>query len=313
MERYLDLFLQNAAGQTIFDQIEIVLDHNEPTDRELALVQAFSQKYPGRLKHIVTRPVRPIGASMNACIRNAAGRYLAIWNVDDLRTPNSLGTQVRSLMQEPDAGIAFGNYTIVSQFGSTEGTPVCNRDLPADEHNRGMTIGPFFMFRAELCERAGLFDEQLRSGADFDLALRLLSHARWTYTSDPLGYYLSAGMGASTRPDSLQWLEKNVIYMRYGIWDKFELEALPKLREYHPYELLIDGQSTPVARHFRDYEQTVQRRADAWLPRLTGRNPIRRRLSNAFASLRVEARNYRDAARAVLRRARRMIGAHDGR
>ena len=301
MGPYLERFLASLPEQTVFDRMEIVLDHNEPSEEELGLVKAFMEKHPGRLRHIVTDPVRPIGTSMNTCIRSAAGKYLTIWNVDDLRTPDSLETQVEALDRRPDAGIAFGDYRIVSQFGSQDGTLVRNRDLPAEEHHRGMTIGPFFMFRAELCERAGLFDEQLRSGADFDLALRLLSHARWTYATKALGYYLSAGLGASTRPDSLQWLEKNVIYMRYGIWDKFEIEALPRMRAYEPYNLLIDGQRVPVAEGFRNYDETMQRRDEDWLPLLYASSPTRKGFAGTVGALAARAR--RGAARAVGRAA----------
>ena len=304
MERYLQRFLDELPRQTIFDRTEVVLDLNAPSQDELGWVNSFIQRYPGRLKLVVTDPVQPIGTSMNTCIRNATGRYLTIWNVDDLRTPASLEAQVDALIREPHAGIAFGDYQVVTTFGSQEGTLVRNRDLPPDEHNRGMTIGPFFMFKSELCERAGLFDEQLRSGADFDLALRLLSHASWAYAAQPLGYYLSAGLGASTRPDSLQWVEKNLIYMRYGIWDKLEIEALPRLRAYHLNELVIDGARVSVAQAFRNYEEVMRQRDMEWLPRLRAPLSARQRFAPMVEKLTVSARNYRDAVRAVVRRMR---------
>ena len=300
-ERYLETFLRCAAEQTIFDKIEIVLDHNDPSETELNLVRAFSERHPGRIRHIVTRPVRPLGSSWNACIRSAKGRYLTIWNVDDLRTPNSLEAQVTALMRQPQAGLVFGDFKVVSEFGSNDGTLVRNRDLPAEEHHRGMTIGPFFMFKAELCERAGLFDEQLLSGADFDFALRLLSHSSWTYTSELLGYFLSAAQGLSTRPDSLQWIEKNVVYMRYGIWDKFEIAALPRMRSYDSYGLLIEGKRVPVADGFRDYEETMRRRDASWLPLLNAPSPTRERLAGVIAAAAARARRYGGAARVLAR------------
>jgi GT2 family glycosyltransferase len=293
MKPYLAKFLDELPLQTMFARLEVILDHNEPDREELEWVSAFAARHPGRIRHIVTNPVVPIGVSMNACIKQARGRYLAIWNVDDLRTPDSIEAQVRALEADPQAGVAFGDYMIVWSFGSREGRLVRDRLRPPGEQHRGMLLGPFFMFRAELCERAGLFDEQLRSGADFDLGLRLLSHAPATTTSTLLGWYLNAGLGASTAPGSRQGLEKNLIYMRYAIWDKFEIEHLPQLRGYDIYRIVNDGIALPVADLFRDYDATTQRRAAEWFPRLPAMRPLARArplLRRLAAPLRERAR-----------------------
>ena len=80
MERYLRRVSLDEATprQTIFDRTEVVLDLNAPSQDELGWVNSFIQRYPGRLKLVVTDPVQPIGTSMNTCIRNAMGRYLTI-------------------------------------------------------------------------------------------------------------------------------------------------------------------------------------------------------------------------------------------
>lgn len=293
MKRYLERFLEELPHQTIFEQIEVVLDHNEPDPDELEWVAGFAARHPGRIHHIVTDPAVPIGVSMNACIRQARGRFLAIWNVDDLRTPGSLEAQVRALEADPQAGIAFGDYMIVWSFGSRQGKLIRDRSRPRTEQHRGMLLGPFFMFRAELCGRAGLFDEQLRSGADFDFALRLLSHAPAVATGELLGWYLNAGLGASTRSGSLQSLEKNVIYMRYGIWDKFEIEYLPQLRNYEVHRIVIDGSPLAVAQFFRDYDAVTARRTAEWFPRLRRTQ----RLARARPLLRRMSMPLREAAR----------------
>ena len=45
------------------------------------------------------------------------------------------------------------------------------------------------------------------------------------------GYYLNEGMGASTRPNSKQPLERTVIEMRYGI-DVIEPRLIAEARNY---------------------------------------------------------------------------------
>ena len=73
------------------------------------------------------------------------------------------------------------------------------------------------MFRKSLIEKSGVFDEQFISGADYDLALRLVRNGKAHFMPDVLGYYLNEGLGQSTKPDSKQALERTAIELRYGV------------------------------------------------------------------------------------------------
>ena len=200
MKPYLKLFLEELPKQTIFDQIEIVLDHNEPDDEELVWIKDFQAKYPGRLKHLITNPVKPIGTSMNYCIREASAPLLTIWNVDDLRTPNSMELMVQAFNEGAD--IVYGNFEVVRSFGSKSGslTDFSQYQTKQEEFTRSMLLGPFMAFRKSLCEKAGYFDEQLKSGADFDFAVRLAYNGKVKFSDGNTGFYLDEGKGASTRP-----------------------------------------------------------------------------------------------------------------
>jgi glycosyltransferase involved in cell wall biosynthesis len=255
MKRYLPKFLEELPKQTLFPNFEIVLDHNEPDDEEIGWVKAFQQKYPGVIRHIIIPKVDPIGISMNRCIQEAQSEYVAIWNVDDLRTPDSLEKQVVFLDTHPDRGVVYGSYRVVRSFGVVEGKLVNDGGFaPHDnEFKRSMLLGPFFMFRKKLVEKAGWFDEQLRSGADFDLAIRLAFHAAIGYVDGLLGYYLNEGKGASTRPGSLQAVERTVIELRYGMYDKIDYEQVPKASGYFGSRILKGGEWKSVAAYVPNY------------------------------------------------------------
>jgi len=264
MGKYLVGFLERLPRQTFFDQTEVVLDHNEPTEQEVQLVEDFQKKYPGRLKHIIVKKVDPIGMSMNKCIREASGEFLAIWNVDDLRTHDSIELQARLLLDNPDVGLAYGDYKTVDSFGSTNGDIVQHSDIPSSEFTRSMIFGPFFMFRKSLCEKAGFFDEQLRSGADFDLAMRLAFHGRAQMVEGELGYYLNEGLGASTRSNSLQPLERTVIELRYGIYHKIDYHYLPQALRYNIYQLQHGNQWAPIEDFVPNYAEMMSERYRLW-------------------------------------------------
>jgi len=232
MKRYLKTFLDEIPNQTMFENLEIVLDHNEPDEEELQWVREFDEKYPGKIKHIVIEKVDPIGISMNRCIREARSDILTIWNVDDLRTPNSIELQYKKIIENEDCGLVYGNFLMVRSFGKKEGTLVDCSGYGDEEFTRSMIFGPYLMFRKSLCQSAGYFDDQLRSGADFDFSMRLAFNTKPLMVEGILGYYNNEGLGASTRPDSLQQLEKTVIELRYGIYDKIDYDLVAKASQY---------------------------------------------------------------------------------
>jgi glycosyltransferase involved in cell wall biosynthesis len=247
--KYLPGFLEWLPAQTCLDRLEVVLDHNEPTSDEVGLVRAFQRRHPGVIKHIIVDKVDPISVSMNRCIRSASADLLAIWNVDDLRTPDSLEGQANLLVRRAEIGLVYGNYTRVKSFTATKGELVRHEALTHAQMRRSMYVGPFFMFRRSLLDRAGHFDEQLRSGADYDLALRLLAHAREAMVEGSLGYYLNEGLGASTRPGALQPTERVVVDLRYGIYERINYDFFPKAMDYDIRHLWYQGRRI----HVREY------------------------------------------------------------
>jgi len=243
MGRYMKGFLDNLSTQTHKD-LEIVLDHNDPTEAEVKLVEDYNDKYDNIL-HIKVEGVDPIGTSMNRCIENATGDYLCIWNVDDLRTPESIEVMAKTLDDNPDVDIVYGNYKIVSKFGETVGQSVDIKPY-IPELKTGMILGPFFMFRKSLIKKSGLFDEQFTCGADYDLALRLVRNGEALFISDILGYYLNEGQGQSTKPDSKQPIERTVVELRYNV-RVLEPHLVPQTREYDVENITINEQKIPVS------------------------------------------------------------------
>ena len=242
MARYMEGFLVNVAEQT-HEDLEIVLDHNDPSDEEIAMIESYND-INDNIFHIQVDGVDPIGISMNRCIENASGDYLCIWNVDDLRTPDSIEVMAKTLDENPDVDFVYGNYHVVPSFGSKEGHIV---DEAGKEEwlKIGMILGPFFMFRKSALEKSGVFDEQLVSGADYDLALRLAFNGKGMHIPNILGYYLNEGMGASTRPDSKQPLERTVIELRYGI-RILEPLLVPQTKVYDVENIIVDGKKIPA-------------------------------------------------------------------
>ena len=243
MSKYMRGFLDNLSTQTHKD-LEIVLDHNDPSDEEVKLVEDYNEQYDNIL-HIKVEGVDPIGTSMNRCIEYATGDYLCIWNVDDLRTPDSIEVMAKALDENPDVDFVYGNYTIVPNFGGTQGQYV-DETGREDELTTGMILGPYFMFRKSILDKSGVFDEQLVQGADYDLALRLAFNGKGLHLPVNLGYYLNEGLGQSTKPDSKQPVERTVIELRYDI-RVLEPQLVPYTKTYDIENIIVDEEKIPVS------------------------------------------------------------------
>ena len=243
MSKYMRGFLTNLSQQTHKD-LEVVIDHNDPSETEIKLIEAHNEIY-NNIFHIQVDGVDPIGISMNRCIEFASGDYLCIWNVDDLRTPDSIEVMAKALDDNPDVDFVYGNYHIVPQFGLSQGQYV-DETGREDELTTGMILGPFFMFRKSIIEKTGVFDEQLVSGADYDLALRLAFNGKGLHLPTTLGYYLDEGLGASTGSNSKQPIERTVIEMRYNI-RILEPQLMPHTKEYDIENIIVDEEKIPVS------------------------------------------------------------------
>ena len=243
MSKYMKGFLDNLSTQTHKD-LEIVLDHNEPSDEEINLIEEYNKKHDN-IFHIQVEGLDPIGISMNRCIEFATGDYLCIWNVDDLRTPDSIEVMAKALDENPDVDFVYGNYVIVPNFGGTEGQYV-DETGREDELTTSMILGPYFMFRKSILEKSGVFDEQLVQGADYDLALRLALNGKGLHLPVNLGYYLNEGLGQSTKPNSKQPIERTVIELRYGI-RVLEPQLVPYTREYDVNNIIVDEEKISVS------------------------------------------------------------------
>jgi glycosyltransferase involved in cell wall biosynthesis len=267
MDDYLDRFLSEFRLQTMFQFTELVVDLNCPSAEAERIVEKYKRLYERQLIVNTLSKIDPIAISMNRAISKAKGRYIAIWNADDLRTPDSLEQQFKFLSSNDTYVAVGGPYIIVKEFGAVIGRLVDDRGVAENELLRGMFLGPFVMFDSKVLSETGLFDEQLKSGADFDLAIRLARHGRVGFVSDVLGYYLDAGLGASTRPNSMQAIERSVIELRYGIFDKFDHEFIPKISKYDIPGLYFNGKRNLVQDYFRDYHEYYQKMTDQYWQR----------------------------------------------
>ncbi|MBC7829699.1 MAG: glycosyltransferase [Chitinophagaceae bacterium] len=241
-ERFLESFLECVSAMNNLEQCEFILVHNDPSEKELCILEKY--KYGAvNLVHIgVDR--EGLYCSWNRAIKMARGKYLTIWNVDDIRFEDSICQQVKALDENPTAGIAYGDMYGSSVYGQA-GEKLYN--FPdwfshKKEFYRSYLMSCFQMWRRSIHESVGYYDEQFRCVADFDFQVRTALHFPLVKVPKPLGIYLE-DQPHKISGDSAQVLENNMVYLRYGVFEKIQLPLLRRsLANYKKKEFLFFGQ-----------------------------------------------------------------------
>jgi glycosyltransferase involved in cell wall biosynthesis len=261
-ERFMRRYFESMLEQSALDSVELSIVHNDPTEGERALIDEFAT----RIRMIRCEvPRESLYASWNRAIAQSSGEYLVCWNVDDLRTKNSLAFMANTLDKDSLVGWTYGDFVISKVFGETQGVLIKSPEWSRELGTRGAIGGPFFMWRRNLIPLMGWFDEQFRSGGDFDYTVRLSLASKAVRTPATLGYFLDERSGLSTLGE-LQAIERTAIQLRYGIYETLDWHFVPLALYFRITYLLQPGNSwVSIERDIVDYENLIaSRRPYAW-------------------------------------------------
>jgi len=266
-DAYLESYFENICAQTIFSQMQVILVLNDPSPRALEIAEQYRARHPAQIE-ILNVPRESIGASTNRGYRAARGNYLTYADVDDLRADNCYERQAAALDEDAGCDFAYGDFVIVSQYGAREGHLIRAREFDPVEFTRGSFVGANHFFRRELLARAGYWDEQFRSGGDFDFQVRATHHCKFKRIEGaPLFYYTRVVNSGSASSNTLQPTEATVILLRYAVYDKIALlnlfQYVPRARRYSLDQVLCAGTWYPIEQFVPGYRQMLAQRDTA--------------------------------------------------
>ena len=151
-------WLHSIAAQQHQNLEVILVDDGSNDDLPSQLAGA-----PGWVRYLRQEQRGP-GAARNLAIRSSRGAYIAFLDLDDRWERGHLQRLYAALQEDPEAGIAQGLIRKFLREPSGE-LSYCS------ESYRFVNLGAS-LFRREVFDRCGLFDEDLRFGEDFDLIIR---------------------------------------------------------------------------------------------------------------------------------------------
>ena len=167
---YLGAAIASALGQSYGD-VEVIVVDDGSTDKTREVVEQIGDP---RLRYVYQEN-QGLSAARNTGIRHACGTYLSYLDSDDLFLPEKVALLLAVMEERPEVGLVAGQAMPVDEAGSPAGA-LFDRPLPDDArelllHNP-LHVGSVLV-RRSWQEKAGFFDESLRSYEDWDMWLRL--------------------------------------------------------------------------------------------------------------------------------------------
>lgn len=243
---FLKQFLEHYSGIENIDECELILIHNDATEEELEILNRFRQPNMHILHILVKR--EGLYASWNRGVLAASGKYLAIWNVDDVRTPDSLAAQ-KAALEKSNAGMCYGDFYGTRTYGCYP-----EKLYTYEEYETGRSeafkrhiIGCFPMWRKTVHHEIGYFDEQFKLVSDYEFQLRLIRRFAMVKAAPVLGYYLEYASHKLSSNRRIQHRERTVVELRYRMYDKIMIHVLPFISAYKVNCVLNFGRWTALS------------------------------------------------------------------
>ena len=265
--RYLNSYFEGLVKINPRESIEVIFVHNAPTKNELSSILQYTQQLPFIFKHIIVEELESIYASWNRAILESSCDYYTFWNVDDYRDPYSILQQSQTLQKYPEVGVTYGDWLHVTHSGQLNGSLVEAPEFSKEFFLRNCIEGPFVMLRSSITSKYGLFDEQFKSGGDFDYWARLVANdVIMKKTRNVItGHFLDEGKGASTDGSGIQPLERTVVELRYGAFDKIDYKYLRRARKYDIRHLYFNSNRFSIHNYLENYDNLIKTRRRLWL------------------------------------------------
>jgi len=217
--------LQRAVASVLsqtYRKLELIVVNDASTDDTREVLAAIGDP---RLRVIHRERNHGAAAARNAGMAAAIGELFAFQDDDDCWLVQKLEKQVQALQAAPaDVGWCLGGYIAVdgAQCFYVGGSVYFDKM----DYRRGNGLNraefriiatPNWLVRREALQRAGPFDERLRSWDDWELGLRLEQVTRRIHVDEPL--FIQNHAGGMMRAERAQGADLRYIMERHGgLW-----------------------------------------------------------------------------------------------
>jgi glycosyltransferase involved in cell wall biosynthesis len=210
---YLAATIESVLAQD-YPAIEYIVIDDGSNDSTLAVANQYAMRYPGRLT-VLTQPNRGQAASLNRAWAQASGSILGYLSSDDMLCPSAVSELVAALELHSEAKLVYCDMWLIDSQGHRL------RTLLAEDFDRRRMCeqlicqpGVGALFRREIFDRSGGWNEQLQQVPDFEFWLRASCFGDFVRLPRLLGEYRVHDGSASFQSMSVARAEEIMLVAR---------------------------------------------------------------------------------------------------
>jgi glycosyltransferase involved in cell wall biosynthesis len=164
--RYLRESIESCLCQT-YRNFELIIVDDCSTDDTASIINSFHDTRIRTLRHDVNKK---LPAALNTGFSSSKGEFLT-WTSDDNRyLPKALEVMLGYLLNFPEVGLVYSGWYMIDEQGNRR------RAVPAEPPewiSKKSVVGASFLYRREVYDAIGNYDENLFRIEDYDYWLRI--------------------------------------------------------------------------------------------------------------------------------------------
>jgi len=179
-----------SIQRQIFTDWKLICVDDGSTDNTPVILTSWQEKLDAKMQIITNQQNLGLTRSLNKAIKLANTNYIARLDADDWWTPDKLEKQNAFLKNHPDIGLLGCNYVNHYHKGVKINLPTNNQQIKKQIFYRNPFGHSCVIFKKDLWQKVGGYNETLRYGQDYHLWLRFLPHTNFHNLPDYLCHRL---------------------------------------------------------------------------------------------------------------------------
>lgn len=165
--------IDSVIDQTYWNWELCVADGNSSSQEVKETLEQYADKYHNvRVEYLSEN--KGISDNTNEALKLATGDYIALFDHDDLLTPNALFEIVKAINDNPDVDYIYTDEDKVNETASRRFYPHFKQDFAIDTFRSYNYFCHFSVFRKEIMDRLGGFRKGYDGSQDYDIFLRTI-------------------------------------------------------------------------------------------------------------------------------------------
>ncbi|MBU2492303.1 MAG: glycosyltransferase [Bacteroidetes bacterium] len=222
-ELFIEGCLVDLTNQTLYKKggLEILVINSGSQQNEEVIINEFQRKFQN-IKYIKTENREGIYSAWNRGVKAASGKYLTNANTDDRHHPEALEILKNELDKNPDVDLVYSDFYLTNTPNQQFKNAIIDKEIIRPDFKPGIMhegcfMGPQPMWRAEVHNYIGYFNEAYKSSGDFEFWSRMVfvNGSKLKRVNQILGLYYYNQSGIELGNFSRSSFETNVLINTY--------------------------------------------------------------------------------------------------